>query len=174
LKKDNFVSIGKFVRSFGRKGELKVNFFLEHSQKQYFFSKIFFRNKGIFGEYIVEHIRPFKDYFLVKIKGISSITQAEEIAGVEIFLPKENLQPLDKDNYYLFQLVGCEVLTKEGKKIGVVEDVQFIKENELLVVRKSDREFLIPFSKSLCLRIDLEDRCIVIDPPDGLLELNEI
>jgi 16S rRNA processing protein RimM len=56
----------------------------------------------------------------------------------------------------------------------LVKDVLFISENDLLVVEKGDRQILIPFTESICIEVDLEKKEIVIDPPDGLLNLNEI
>jgi len=56
----------------------------------------------------------------------------------------------------------------------VVKDILFIRENDLLVVEKGDRKMLIPFTQSICTRVDLAKKIIVIDPPDGLLNLNDI
>jgi len=52
--------------------------------------------------------------------------------------------------------------------------VLFISGNDLLVVEKEDQEILIPFAQSVCLEVDLEQKRIIIDPPEGLLDLNEI
>jgi len=66
------------------------------------------------------------------------------------------------------------VVTEEGNLIGLVKDILFIKENDLLVVEKGEQEMLIPFTESVCIGVDLGKKEIVIDPPDGLLDLNEI
>jgi 16S rRNA processing protein RimM len=73
-------------------------------------------------------------------------------------------------------LVGCVVSTKAQEKIGVVKDVWPIGESVLLVVESSldSREILIPFSQAICPDVDTVRKRIVIDPPDGLLDLNEI
>lgn len=94
--------------------------------------------------------------------------------GKEILLPEEELQSLEEGTYYSFQIKGCAVYTKDGGHIGTVEDVLFISGNDLLIVEKEDQEFLIPFAQSVCLEVDLEQKRIVIDPPEGLLDLNEI
>ncbi len=58
--------------------------------------------------------------------------------------------------------------------LGSVEDIHFISENDLLIVGKENRKIYIPFTESICVAVDLEKREIVIDPPEGLLDLNEI
>jgi 16S rRNA processing protein RimM len=66
------------------------------------------------------------------------------------------------------------VVTEGGDLIGSVKDILFIKENDLLVVEKGEKKMLIPFTESICIGVDLGKKEIVIDPPDGLLDLNEI
>ena len=87
---------------------------------------------------------------------------------------EETLHPLDKGKYYLFQLIGCSVVTKGGDSAGSVKDILFIEGNDLLVVEKGGQEVFVPFTESICIGIDLKGKKIVIDPPDGLLDLNEI
>lgn len=66
------------------------------------------------------------------------------------------------------------MVTEGGDLIGLVKDILFIKKNDLLVVEKGERKMLIPFTESICIEVDLGKKEIVIDPPDGLLDLNEI
>jgi len=94
--------------------------------------------------------------------------------GEEALLPEEELQPLKKDYYYLFQIIGCSLVTKSGEKIGKVEDVLSVNNNDLLVVSKESREIFVPFTKGICIQVNLGKKEIVIDPPEGLLDLNEI
>ncbi|UCE43177.1 MAG: 16S rRNA processing protein RimM [Candidatus Aminicenantes bacterium] len=122
----------------------------------------------------VESLRPFREFCVIKLKGIDTLDQAENITGQEIWIPEEDLQPLDRGKYYLFQLSGCSVVTEDGDLIGLVKDILFIRENDLLVVEKGKRVMLIPFTESICTGVDLGKREIVIDPPDGLLDLYEI
>jgi 16S rRNA processing protein RimM len=94
--------------------------------------------------------------------------------GQECMLPEEDLSCLEEDNYYLFQIVGSSVVTESGERVGVVKDVLFIKDNDLLVVETGDKEILIPFTDTICAAVNLGIREIVIKPPEGLLDLNEI
>ena len=96
------------------------------------------------------------------------------MVGLEILLPEEDLLTLDKNNFYFFQIIGSSVVTKEGEEIGKVKDFLCIQNNDLLVVAKGSREILIPFTNSICLKVNLEQKEILVDLPEGLLELNEI
>jgi len=108
------------------------------------------------------------------LRGIDTLDLAETLKGQEIWLPEKALHQLGKGKYYLFQLSGCSVVTKEGDPVGLVKDILFIHENDLIVVDKGGKEIFVPFTESICIGVDLEKKEIVIDPPDGLLDLNEI
>jgi len=62
----------------------------------------------------------------------------------------------------------------QGTKVGTVEGIMPVMENDLLIVRGKKDEVLIPFTQSICVNVDTEKGIIVIDPPDGLLEKDEI
>ena len=142
--------------------------------KSLFFSRVFLNKKGVLEEFQVESLRPYKDSYVLKLKGIDSIAEAREIVGQEILLPEEELDPLDENHYYLFQIVGCSVLSKSRQRIGKVIDFVSVPDNDLLVVSKGKREIYIPFTKGICVQVNVDKREIIIDPPEGLLELNEI
>lgn len=110
------------------------------------------------------------------MKGIDSIGRADEFAGSEVLVPGAELKAPDEGRLYDFALVGCSVVTTAGRPVGVVRDVAAIGESTLLVVEgdPGPKEVLIPLSRHICVAIDPEGRQIVIDPPDGLLDLNEI
>ncbi len=100
--------------------------------------------------------------------------KAARLGSLEVFVPEGGLKPLEKDAFYHFQLVGCSVVTVQGERVGTVKEIFSIPENDLLVVERGKRELLIPLSGGICLEINPADKEIVIDPPEGLLDLNEI
>ena len=167
------ISIGKIVRSRGKRGELKLKLYSEDYSRP-FFSKVFIKKGGHLEEYSVEFLRQYKGHYIIKLRAVDSISQAQELAGLEILVPEENLRPLEKNSYYHFQIIGCSVYTKDRKKVGTVKDFLLVENNDLLVVESGTREILVPFTKTICLELNLEKKELLIDPPDGLLELNEI
>ena len=94
--------------------------------------------------------------------------------GEDILCPEEDFSHLKKGEFYFHQIEGFSVFTKSGEQIGYVHDVMLVSENDLLVVHNEEREFLIPLTHTICFKIDLDKRAIIIDPPEGLLDLDEI
>ena len=110
---------------------------------------------------------------VIGFDGFSSIEDAERLAGLELRVPEGELQALGDGMYYQHQLVGCAVETVDGARIGEVSRVDGGAGGSLLAVRGSRGEVLIPFAQHICVGIDVAARRIRIDPPEGLLELNE-
>jgi 16S rRNA processing protein RimM len=80
----------------------------------------------------------------------------------------------DPDEYYDHQLVDLAVVTVDGREVGTVAEMLHITGQDLLAVRRPDgREVLIPFVAQIVPKVDLKHGTVVVDPPDGLLELSE-
>jgi len=136
--------------------------------------KVYLRKKGALEELEVEYLKPYKNFHLLKLRGIDSLDQARELVGLDVLEPEESFQPLEKDSFYHFQVIGCSVLTKNRQRVGTVKGLLSIKDSCLLIVKEATKEILIPFTHEICFQVDLEKKEIVIDPPEGLLDLNEI
>lgn len=94
--------------------------------------------------------------------------------GAEVQVPEDELDSLEAGEYYLFDLIGIQVFTVSGKEVGEVTGFIPAAGSDLLAVRKDQREVLIPFSEQICVEVDIPGNRIVIDPPEGLLDLNEV
>ena len=144
------------------------------SPQSLFFSRLYIDREGRLDAFKVEAVRVFKEFYIVRLEGIESITQAEEFIGAEAFAAEEELHPLDEGEFYLHEIEGFSVVTLDGREVGRVKDVIGIRGNDLLVVAAGDREILIPLVGTICREFDLRNRRLVIDPPLGLLDINEI
>jgi 16S rRNA processing protein RimM len=166
------VRIGTIVGSRGNKGEVKFRPEgpLDAGSLRTLFVRIADRDE----EFQVEALGPQGAVTRLKLKGIDSMDGAERLAGCPVFLPEEALPPPEPNAYYHYQLVGCRVVTVDGREVGIVKDVWTIPANDQLVVDRNGRDVLVPFSRTFCREIDIAGKRVVIDVPDGLLDLNEI
>lgn len=106
---------------------------------------------------------------ILKFDGIDRIEDAERFRDADICVHESEAVELSDDEFFDWQLEGCMVETVGGDMIGEVTSLMRTGATEILVV-KGDKEFLIPFAESICIEVDVENRRIVIDPPEGLLE----
>jgi 16S rRNA processing protein RimM len=110
---------------------------------------------------------------IVGFEGFARVEDVERLAGLELRVPEDSLQPLQPGTYYEHQLVGCAVETTAGDLVGEVAKVEGGGGASRLVMNGPRGEILIPLAVDICVEIDVSKRKIRIAAPEGLLELNE-
>jgi len=119
----------------------------------------------------VTNVRPFRRGYLVSFAGIEDRTQAEMFTGRYLLRAFEELEPLAEGELHYHQFLGLRVVTTDGREVGEVTELYELRPADLLEVSDGERQVLIPFLESLVVRVDLEGGVMVIDPPEGLLDL---
>ena len=119
--------------------------------------------------------QPGKETFVVKFQGINTRNHAERMKKFKILVKTDKLPKLKKEEFHLLELINLEVKTLENdelKTIGKVINLENEK-NNLLVIKlfKNQKEVFIPFVKEIVPSVDIKNNFIIINPPNGLLEL---
>ena len=109
---------------------------------------------------------------MIGIAGVETMNDAEALAGHELRVPVDRLAPLPGGTFYRHDLVGCRVETPAGEVVGTVENVEGTLSGSRLVVAAARGEVLIPLVAEICTTIDPAAKRIVIDPPEGLLDID--
>ncbi len=122
----------------------------------------------------VEGFRADRNSHLIKLKGIDTQAGAEEFRGRDLFVAETAFLPPEEGHIYAFQVIGSSVVTVDGVRVGEVRAVVPAGDGELLVVTRRGTEVYIPFRRPICVAVDAARREVVVDPPEGLLDLNEI
>jgi len=112
------------------------------------------------------------DRIVLKFAGYDSVDAAKALVGYELALPAEERIELPEGQFYEWELAGCRVETVDGQTIGNVLRIMRTGGVEILVVaNQAEKEFLVPMAQEICVEIDIANKLIRIDPPQGLLEL---
>lgn len=112
------------------------------------------------------------DRLILKFRNYDSVDAASALVGFEFGLPEEEQVQLPADEFYEWQLAGCSVENAQGSVIGKVRDVMRTGGVQLLVVDDgSKHEHLIPMARDIVINVDIPGKKILIDPPEGLLDL---
>lgn len=120
----------------------------------------------------VATVRPFKQGYLVGLAGIDSRSEAERVTGRYLLRPLDETQPLSEGEVFHHDLLKMAVVTADGRSVGRVVDVYELDPADLIEVEDSDgRLHLIPFTRQFVRELDAENRRIVVDLPEGLLDL---
>ena len=115
--------------------------------------------------------RPYQRGWLVTFDELEDRSAAEDIARRYLLIPMDQAEPKAEGEHFYHELLGSEVVTLDGTKVGRVREVYDTDPAHLLEVKGEGKVHLIPFTSQVVKEVDAETRRIVIDPPEGLLEL---
>jgi 16S rRNA processing protein RimM len=119
----------------------------------------------------IRSARPFRRGFLVSLEGVTTRDQAEALQGRYLFRPFSELEDLDDGELFYHQLLGLTVVTAAGETLGEIVEVYELRPADLLEVKGPSKTHFIPFLASLVVEIDLDRGTMIVDPPNGLLDL---
>lgn len=115
-------------------------------------------------------VRYHKGRWLLSVVGLRERPEVEAWRGRYLFLPEQALDELPEGYYYEHHLVGLECRSPAGENLGVVTGLDPSGGQTRLVVRRGQREFLVPYVPEIIRAVDLEDRVVTVEPIPGLLD----
>lgn len=122
--------------------------------------------------YALASWREHKGFILVTAKGVTDRDQAETLRGREVLVREEDLPDLDEGEHYLYQLMGCTVLLADGTEVGELKGFYETGEQDTWAIEnRAGTEILLPAVPEFVRDIDLDAGTILIEPPEGLLDL---
>lgn len=172
------IVIARAVRTRGLKGELVADLLTDFPERFEHLVQLVAVSPG--GERSVVGLEGhwFQNArVILKLNGYDSIETASVLIGYEFAVPEADRVQLAEDEYYDWELEGCRVETVTGDLVGRVKSVLRTGGVNLLVVEddgeneEKKQPSLIPMVKSILVAVDKDQKLVVIDPPDGLLEL---
>ena len=168
---ERLVPLGEIVTTHGIDGWLKLNPYNPQTTVLTPTRQIWLEKKKVTSAHEIEASRPYKGGFLVKISGVDQITDAEPWVGSILCVTEQTLDSLQSGEYYHYQVIGLEVFDTKGERIGVVARTWSTPGGELYVVNGAFKEHLIPAVKEIIEKVDLVAGKMIINPPEGLLDL---
>ena len=118
----------------------------------------------------VQGVKFFKQYVILKFKGIDNINDIEKYRKMPLLVSRENAVELEEDEYYMADIIGMDVYTEDGEKFGVLEDIMETGANDVYVVStEAHTEVLLPAIHDCILDVDTENRKMTVHLMDGLI-----
>lgn len=170
---DDYVLVGKVTKAHGLRGEVKVFPFSEEPANlvQYKTLVLVDSRASLSAMLTVTKSRIQGKTAVIQFNTIDDRTKAENIEGMGVLLPLDDLPAVDGDEYYWHDYEGKLVVDRNGTEIGRVDHLFSNGAQDVLVVKNNGGEILIPVTNEIVLEEIAET--LVIDPPPGLLELNK-
>jgi 16S rRNA processing protein RimM len=165
--------VGRIARAHGNRGQVIVDPETDFPDERFKPGSIVYIREGEATRTLtIESVRFHRGRPILGLTGIETMDGAEALAGTELRVNTGALQPLPAGSFYHHDLVGCSVETSGGDLIGQVTAVEGSGNGSRLVVNGRGGEILIPLVEGICVEVDVTARKIVVEAPEGLLDLN--
>lgn len=166
---EEFLRAGVISSTHGIRGEVKVFPTTDNADRFKEIRQVFLDTGKERIELEIRSVRFFKQFVIVKFKGIDSINDIEKYKGCSLFISRDEAVELGEDEYYIGDLIGMDVFTEDGH-FGVLRDVMETGANEVYIIDSdSHGEVLIPAIRQCVLDVDVEQNRMTVRLMDGLI-----
>ncbi len=162
------ILVGKIVNTHGIKGDLKVYPYTDNIKRFSKLKRIYIGEEELAVQ--IESVKYHKEMALIKLKEFNNINDVLFLKNKLVYIDGVDKVKLLKDNYFIDDLIGCEVFDLEGNSIGHIKDVLQNSSNDIYIIEDKNKEYLIPAVKEFIKDININKKKIVIDPIEGMIE----
>ena len=172
MRKEDCFYLGKIAKKFSFKGEVLIYLDTDEPELYENMESIFVEfNKNLIPFFIENSSLHKNDFLRVKFEDVDNEEQADEIIGSEVYLPISMLPKLEGNKFYFHEVIGFEI---EDKRLGVFGKIVSINDSSaqpLFEVVNGSLEILVPMIDQFLVKIDRENKKVVMDLPEGLVEM---
>jgi 16S rRNA processing protein RimM len=169
-----FLAVARIARARGNRGEVLADLYTDYPDRFASLREVWLEFAEQRRERVVlEGFWFHSGRLVLKIEGVESISAAERLSGAWVLIEPEQAVPLPEGCYFDHELAGCRVLDLAGAEIGRVSGIRKFSGNNLIAVEGGRGEILIPAVASFIKRVSIDERTILVDLPEGLIDLNE-
>ncbi len=166
----NRLEVGKIVRAFGIKGFVRVYPYVNNINRFDNLKKVYINNKGKITELEIQEVKYQKNLVNIKFKGIENADQANNLKDASIEINRKDAIPLEKDEFFIADLLGLNVFTDSGEKLGILEDIYNTGSSDIFVVKNElGKQYLLPHISNVIKEINVKDEKIVVHLLEGLI-----
>ncbi len=170
---DGYMAVGLITSVHGLKGEVKVELHTDFPDRFALGARLFLGTTLI--EVDIIQARPHKGQLLVQLAGVTTREEAETLRGQWFFIHEAQAAELDKDTYWIHEIIGLAVQTVEGRRLGIIEDVLATGANDVYIVKTEEsvnrgQDLLLPAIADVIQSIDIAAGSMTVQLLHGMLE----
>lgn len=172
MHKDDCFYLGKIAKKFSFKGEVLAYLDTDEPELYENLESVFVESNGhLIPFFIVDAYLHKNDFLRIKFEDIDSEEAADRILGSELYLPLEMLPKLEGDQFYFHEVIGFEVEDLHRGSIGQLKAINDSASQALFIIDYNGIEILIPMIDDFIHKVDRTNKRLVLDTPEGLIDL---
>ena len=172
--REDLLALGKVVKHWGLRGGVKVFSYAESPDSFRRIGHLCVQGPEGLIDLEIKRVREHKGRVHLEFKGRERIEDVEELIGCLLYMYKKDLEPLEEGEYYWHQLIGMGVWTEAGEHLGTLAEIMPTGGHDVYVVKRDNREWLIPATEDVIREVDPDGGKMVIRPLEGMLEENDL
>ena len=168
---ENLVPLGKIIKPHGILGEIKIRLYNSNSETLKVGQKIWLSlDESYYESFLIEKLNIFSNKSRLKLKNIDNRDSAELIRNYTLSVRRDDFPEIAIQEYYINDLIGCDVIDKSGNLLGRVSEIMDNPANEILIVSNGDKEHLIPLVDDFVELFEFDKKQVTINLIDGLID----
>jgi 16S rRNA processing protein RimM len=172
MRKEDCFYLGKIAKKFSFKGEVLIYLDTDETELYENMESVFVEfNKNLVPFFIENSSLHKNDFLRVRFEDVDSEAEADKIIGLAVYLPLSMLPKLSGNKFYFHEVIGFEI---EDKRLGVFGKIISINDSSsqpLFEVVNGSVEILVPMIDQFLVKIDRENKKVIMDLPEGLVEM---
>jgi len=174
VSQPSYIAIARIVRPRGNRGEVLADLYTDNPARVDHLEEVWLElSEGVRERFVLENAWLHNGRQVLKFAGIDSISEAEKLVGAWVEVERDRAVKLPEGSYFDHDLVGCLVSDPGGAILGKVIDVLHVPGHDQWVVESERGEFFIPAVEEFCREVNIAEKKIVVDVPEGLIDLNK-
>lgn len=167
---EDLLKVGVITTTHGVRGEVKVYPTTDEPERFLELDYVLLDTGRELRKLEIKNVKFFKNLVILKFKGVDNINDIEKYKGRDLWIPREEGQELEEDEYYIADLLGMSVVLEDGQEFGTLKDVMETGANDVYIIDSAEHgEVLLPAIKECILDVDLEKNVITIHLMKGLI-----
>ena len=167
---EDFLRIGVVTTAHGVKGELKVFPTTDDMNRFKKLKSLYVEKKNERKEFKISGVKFFKQFVLLKLEGIDTMDDALLYKDADLLVDRKHAVRLEKDEYFITDLIGLDVFDENNIKIGILKEVYPTGANDVYEIETSvDKTFLLPAIKDCILDVDIKNKKMTVHILEGLI-----
>ena len=172
MRKEECFYLGKIVRKYSFKGEVLIKLDTDEPELYTEMESVFVDyNNNLIPFFIQESALHKSTLLRVRFEDVDNEQKADEIIGLEVYLPLSFLPELDDDQFYYHEIIGFTAEDVNFGKIGIVTGVNDSVAQALFEINRDGKQILIPVNDDFIKKVDKKNKVLLLDTPEGLIDL---
>lgn len=158
----NYFTVGKIHRPHGLRGDVSVQVLTDRMDRFQVGNRLWSLKDKVPYPFVIQAVRKSTRGLIIKFEGIETRDDAETLTGADIAVSLENRGVSESGTHYVSDLIGCRVISNDGRELGHIAEIIPQEHHDLYLVNGQYGEFMIPVVREFIQEVDIDQRYVIV------------